>query len=170
MPDTSKDRRDLNLICLNADNCSSDYSQEAVISNCVPPSYTMATHILPRPADYPPHLPTIYQTTNPILAPREDSILSVARLERAVLTVQAKDALSGLYRETHRKWWQCAVQSGSALGPLQGAGKLSLDADESEGVVGLWMCGSYAYPGIALLEGCVVSARNVVDAIVELER
>jgi microfibrillar-associated protein 1 len=128
----------------------------------------MATHVLSPPPHYPSHLPAVYQTTNPILAPSEDSILSVARLERAVLTVEAKDALSGLYRPTDRKWWQCVVQSASGLGPLQGAGKLSLIAEETKGP-GIWFCGSYAYPGIPLLEGCVVSAKNVVEAIVALE-
>jgi hypothetical protein len=40
--------------------------------------------------------------------------------------------------------------------------------EEAEGP-GIWVCGSYAYPGIPLLEGCVVSAKNVVEAIVTLE-
>lgn len=158
MPDTPDDRRDLNLVCLDTER-TSNLSNEPADSDCVAPSYTMATHVLPRPLQYPSSSPTVYQTTNPIISPRKDSILSVARLERAVLTADAKDALSGLHQETHRKWWQCAVQASSGLGPLQGAGKLST------GVVGpgIWLCGSYAYPGIPLLEGCVVSARNVVE-------
>lgn len=167
VPDTSLDRRDLNLICFDAEN-SLSLLQEVAGTNCVPPSYTMATHVLPRPSHYPSHLPTVYQTTNPIVAPCEDSILSVARLERALLTVKAKEALSGLYRETGRKWWQCAAQATSGLGPLQGTGKLSSIAEEANGP-GIWFCGSYAYPGIPLLEGCVVSAKNVVNAIVTLE-
>jgi hypothetical protein len=167
IPDTPKDRRDLNLICLDTETCP-NAAQETVASNCVPPQYTMATHILPSPINYPSHLPAIYQTTNPIIAPCRDSILSVARLERAVLTVEAKNALSGLHRETGRKWWQCAVQGTSGLGPLQGAGKLSHIGEEAKGP-GIWVCGSYAYPGIPLLEGCVVSARNVVETIIALE-
>jgi len=167
MPDAPEDRRDLNLICLDAEGYPG-LQREKPISNCVPSSYTMATHILPAPAGYPPHLPTIYQTTNPILGPREDSIVSIARLERAVLTVEAKDALSGLYRETCRKWWQCAMQGTGTLGPLQGAGKLGHVANEIKGP-GIWICGSFAYPGIPLLEGCVVSAQNVAEAIIALE-
>lgn len=167
VPDTAKDRRDLNLICL--DTKGPNLSWETVPSNCVPPSYTMATQVLPPPVHYPSHLPAVYQTTNPILEPRDDSILSVARLERAVLNAEAKHALSGLYQETGRKWWQCAVQCAGGLGPLQGAGKLSNIAEEAKGP-GIWICGSYAYAGIPLLEGCVVSARTVVQAIVTLER
>jgi hypothetical protein len=167
LPDTPEDRRDLNLICLDTASCPK-FSKTAAGPNCVSSSYTMATHVLPPPSAYPPHLPAIYQTTNPILSPCEDSILSVARLERAVLTIEAKNALPGLYREIGRKWWQCAVQGTGGLGPLQGAGKLSLVAEETKGP-GIWFCGSYAYPGIPLLEGCVVSAKNVVEAIVRLE-
>jgi hypothetical protein len=168
MPDASLDRRDLNLICFDPENSLSLLQDVAADTNCVPPSYTMATHVLPRPSHYPSHLPTVYQTTNPIVAPCEDSIMSVARLERALLTVESKEALSGLHRETSRKWWQCAAQATSGLGPLQGAGKLSSIAEEASGP-GIWFCGSYAYPGIPLLEGCVVSAKNVVNAIVTLE-
>jgi microfibrillar-associated protein 1 len=83
--------------------------------------------------------------------------------------VEAKDALSGLYQETDRKWWQCAVQGTGGLGPLQGAGKLSRIPEERNSL-GLWVCGSYAYPGIPLLEGCVGSAKNVVNAIFMVEQ
>lgn len=164
MPDAPKDRRDLNLICLDTTQTSPSPTADPIDENCVPPSYTMATHVQYPPPECPSHFPAVYQTTNPILAPRPDSILSVARLERAVLTQAAKTALPGLCRETSRKWWQCAVQARSGLGPLQGAGKMN--AVEGPGI---WVCGSYAYPGIPLLEGCVVSARNVVEAIAALE-
>jgi len=42
------------------------------------------------------------------------------------------------------------------LGPLQGA-MVGEDGPR------IWMCGAYAYCGIPLLEGCVVSGRNVVE-------
>lgn len=118
----------------------------------------MATHVLTPPEGYPLNLPTIYQTTNPIIPAREDCVFSVAKLERAVLTVDSKKALNGLYREEGRKWWQCAGQADSCLGELQGAGRLT-------GVIGpgIWICGSFAHAGIPLLEGCVVSARTVVE-------
>ena len=57
--------------------------------------------------------------------------------------------------------WGCAGQGGGLLEPLQGAGRLEDTAADC--VPGIWFCGSYAYCGIPLLEGCVVSARNVVE-------
>lgn len=169
MPDGVQDRRDLNLVCLDpaGDNVTPYKIEDdeggvatSISPRCVPQTYTMATHALPPPPGYPTHLPRLYQTTNPIVPPKKESILSVARLERAVLTLEAKEALMGLYREDGKRWWQCAGQAGSVLGPLQGAGKLEGGA---EGGPGIWVCGSFAYAGIPLLEGCVVSARNVVE-------
>ncbi|KAJ3485500.1 hypothetical protein NLI96_g4916 [Meripilus lineatus] len=142
--------------------------------------------------------PQIYQTTNPIIAPKLENVLSVAHLERAVVDVKAKRALKGLWRE---KWdttplavnedeqttldedqsnnpglrWGTAGSDGGVLGPLQGAGKVLAVPPESDDkaqiseknvvqdVPGIWLCGSYAHTGIPLLEGCVVSARNVVE-------
>ncbi|KAJ3802562.1 hypothetical protein GGU11DRAFT_549248 [Lentinula aff. detonsa] len=166
LPDDIQDKRDLNLISLDR-NSHPSKTQEVDLSEvedawslrCLPPSYTMATHVLTPPEGYPAHLTTIYQTTNPIIEPRESRILSVATLERAVLTVQSKQALKGLNVEYERKWWQGAGQGKSRLGPLQGARR----GDELDQTPGIWICGSYAYSGIPLLEGCVVSAKNVVQ-------
>ncbi|KAJ3997896.1 splicing factor, Prp19-binding domain-containing protein [Lentinula boryana] len=166
LPDDIQDKRDLNLISLDR-NSHPSKTQEVNLSEvedawslrCLPPSYTMATHVLTPPEGYPAHLTTVYQTTNPIIEPRESRILSVATLERAVLTVQSKQALKGLNVEYERKWWQGAGQGKSRLGPLQGARR----GDELDQTPGIWICGSYAYSGIPLLEGCVVSARNVVQ-------
>ncbi|KAG5721971.1 hypothetical protein E4T56_gene18455 [Termitomyces sp. T112] len=159
LPDNPRDQRDLNLICLEQDAVTDreknifDWS-----ATTVPPSYTMTTHVLSPPRGYPTHLPPVFQTTNPLISPEDDSILSIARLERAVLSVESKTALEGLYREEGRKWWQCAGQGSARLGELQGAGRL---VDEQR--TGIWICGSYVYAGIPLLEGCVVSARSVVE-------
>ncbi|KAF7967307.1 hypothetical protein HWV62_34767 [Athelia sp. TMB] len=167
MPDAARDRRDLNLVCL--DPRSSHPDPAAPLDTCLPPSYTMATHVQRPPPSYahPEQLPTLYQTTNPIVAPRADTVLSVTRLERAVLTRAGKAALPGLYRAAGRKWWESAVEAAarSGVGPLQGRGV----EGAGEPAVGVWVCGSYAYPGIPLLEGCVVSAQNVARAIVALE-
>lgn len=157
LPDNEGDRRELNLICAEPVT-NTKFCKEMNHPNTLPPSYTMATHILTPPKGYPAHLPGIYQTTNPIVAPREDCIFSVAKLERAVVTVNSKTALKGLYEEEGRQWWQVASQGTSRLGELQGAGKLM----GAEGP-GIWICGSFAYAGIPLLEGCVVSARTVVE-------
>lgn len=74
--------------------------------------------------------------------------------------------------------WGTSGSDGGALGCLQGAGKvlpLPPDSEDTErekdgverkviqDVPGIWICGSYAHAGIPLLEGCVVSARNVVE-------
>ncbi|KAG6857657.1 hypothetical protein H0H87_010226 [Tephrocybe sp. NHM501043] len=157
LPDDPNDRRDLNLICLDHD-APQEKSVFGWSATTVPPSYTMATHVLRPPRGYPTHLPPVYQTTNPVIPPEEKSILSVAKLERAVLTVQAKEALKGLYWEEGRRWWQCASQGTPRLGELQGAGRMS----NVQGS-GIWICGSYVYAGIPLLEGCVVSAQTVVE-------
>jgi len=156
LPDEPRDRRELNLICIDSDLavCQKKSWGSVTVSS----SYTMATHVLRPPQGYPTHLPAVYQTTNPIIPPKEESVLSVAKLERAVLTVKSKEALKGLYQEEGRKWWQCASQGASRIGELQGAGRLS----NVQGP-GLWICGSFAYAGIPLLEGCVVSARTVVE-------
>ncbi|KAI5832809.1 hypothetical protein K523DRAFT_297471 [Schizophyllum commune Tattone D] len=158
-PPAPADRRDLNLIVPgSAFPTHETWERLASQRNpplIVEPYFAMATQVLPLPADYPPDAPRIYQTTNPLFPPREDSIISVARLERSVLTRKAKAALRGLHNSDGRRWWQ----GQGKLGPLQGGGR-------REGGVegpGIWLCGSYAYPGIPLLEGCVASARNVVE-------
>ncbi|KAJ3849304.1 splicing factor, Prp19-binding domain-containing protein [Lentinula lateritia] len=170
MPDNIEDKRDLNLISLDRDapsivtdvkkvNSSETEVEDSWSLRCLPPSYTMATHVLTPPEGYPAHLPAIYQTTNPVIEPRESRILSVATLERAVLTVQSKRALKCLNVRHGRKWWHTASQRKSGLGPLQGA----RPGNELKQTPGIWICGSFAYSGIPLLEGCVVSARNVVE-------
>ncbi|KAF5377215.1 hypothetical protein D9615_006398 [Tricholomella constricta] len=159
LPDDRRDQRELNLISIDRDPAvSQGKAKDNWSATTVPFSYTMATHVLRPPKGYPTHLPAVYQTTNPIIPPKEDTILSIAKLERAVLTVKSKEALKGLYREEGRKFWQCASQGNCLLGELQGAGRLS----DVQGP-GLWICGSFAYAGIPLLEGCVVSARAVIE-------
>ncbi|KAJ7642303.1 hypothetical protein B0H17DRAFT_1105093 [Mycena rosella] len=162
LPADLRDRRDLNLVTSerNARDASPTWSPRRVSR-----SYTMTTQVLsPPPALKAELVVPVFQTTNPFVDVHEDRILSVATLERAVLTMHAKDALQGLYRETRRAWWQCAAEAESALGDLQGAGRRESDARP-----GIWICGSYAHVGIPLLEGCVVSARNVYEAICQSE-
>ncbi|KAI3622590.1 nad fad-binding protein [Moniliophthora roreri] len=158
VPDNVKDRRELNIIAHSSRSVPSKTEKKEEdweYSVCMPPSYTMATHSLPSPKGYSHHLPPVFQTTNPIVEPRNERILSVARLERAVLTLPSKEALKGLHSQTRG----LSGYGHGRLGPLQGAGKI-IDASCGPGI---WICGSYAYSGIPLLEGCVVSARNVVE-------
>lgn len=83
------------------------------------------------------------QTTHPVIAPDPSSILSVSWFERATVTLESKsriqmDLFVPLKDNTVR------------LGPCQGRN-------------GLWFVGSYCWPGIPLLEGCVASASTVVS-------
>lgn len=153
LPDNIQDRRDLNLVTSGWPE-DEDACDEGL---CVSSSHTMATHILPRPAGYPSHLPDVYQTTNPFVSPRKDTIISVSSLERAVLDCEAKEALKGLCKVKKQSWWGCRTMAKCGLGSVQGAGRLT------DGCPGVWISGSYAYLGVPLLEGCVVSARNVVE-------
>ena len=150
LPDDHRDVRDLNLISNSTHGNLPDKS-----SLCVPSTYTMTTHLLPRPKGYPEDMPQIYQTTNPIIEPKRDSLLSVAKLERAIVTMESKKALALLSVSETRRWWQCPYQATTRLGALQGP--------SNKDSPGIWICGSYAHSGIPLLEGCVVSARNVVE-------
>lgn len=188
LPPVESDRRDLNLVRIIS---TSSITIEKPSSNdlCLPPTYTMATHVLPPPPRVtplsaiksglatPPDTTNIYQTTNPIIPLQPESVLSVAKMERAVVSVKGKTALKELWRETwetnketeEQVWrWGCAGQDGGILGPLQGAGALSGTRDKGEmtntrRMPGIWICGSFAHCGIPLLEGCVVSGRNVVE-------
>ncbi|KII86359.1 hypothetical protein PLICRDRAFT_114713 [Plicaturopsis crispa FD-325 SS-3] len=155
MPDSAHDRRNLNLISAAASDVHSTCETNDRPAHCVSQSYTMATHVLHKGDTA---SASVFQTTNPLFPPRQDTILSVAHLERAVLTLDAKRALRGLYSSS-------ATEGGTTpgLGPLQGAGKSAgVRLGESVGA-GIWFVGSYAAGGIPLLEGCVVSARNVVE-------
>ena len=150
LPDDDRDIRDLNLITLNRNSKYENIGKSSVSSSC-----TMATHILPLPKGYPKDKPQVYQTTNPIIEPKKDCLLSVATLERAIVTMESRKALASLSISETRRWWQCPYQATTRLGAVQGA----RDGDSP----GIWICGSYAHSGIPLLEGCVVSARNVVE-------
>ncbi|GJE96788.1 FAD/NAD(P)-binding domain-containing protein [Phanerochaete sordida] len=158
LPASQRDRRDLNLVMASPEASKTlprpapnDWKALTVAPDCA-----MATHVLPR-------VNGVYQTTNPIVPPRADSILSVARLERALVTRESKRALQALWTDGERRGWRwgCEAQNAGRLGPVQGAG--ALDADKADRTPGLWLCGSYASCGIPLLEGCVASATNVVE-------
>ncbi|KAJ6569594.1 hypothetical protein B0H19DRAFT_1136161 [Mycena capillaripes] len=161
LPPDPRDRRDLNLVTAASSSSEAPpWSPHRVSS-----AYTMTTQVLVPPPAFKDDLAVpVFQTTNPFVAVHDDRILSVATLERAVLSMHAKEALRGLCRESRRAWWQSAAEAEYTLGDLQGAGRRESDARP-----GIWLCGSYAHVGIPLLEGCVVSARNVYRGICESE-
>lgn len=161
LPDSISDRRDLNLIRADPTFQTVSPAPHESDENVLPSTYCMATHVLKcnPSASAAPTTAVVYQTTNPIVPISEEHTLSVARLERAVLTLDAKVARRKLHREGQRRWWQRAAEARGELGPLQGAGGGGPEARAP----GFWVVGSYASSGIPLLEGCVVSARNVVE-------
>lgn len=149
LPADKSDRRDLNMVMSSPAVVEGKFMDEGPTGLVLPPTYVMATHILPRPADRAPGA-AILQTTNPIIAPRPKSVLSVSRLERALLTHAGKAAVCSL----------CAHEEDpEGVGRLQGTARREL----GKTAAGLWVVGSYAHRGIPLLEGCVLSAREIVE-------
>jgi len=147
LPENNRDRRDLNFVMLSSVAVVDGKLATADASGLLlPPTYTMTTHMIPRPAGRAPGA-AILQTTNPIIAPGPASVLSVTRLERALLTRASKAAVRLL------------CDDGGNVGELQGAARRELGGSAT----GLWVVGSYAYGGIPLLEGCVASAREIVE-------
>ncbi|KAI0044365.1 hypothetical protein FA95DRAFT_1583773 [Auriscalpium vulgare] len=149
LPEDHRDRRDLNLVTVASASEPQNPPEKDSPGDANPlvvaPSYAMTTHMLPRPAAYAKSSVAIYQTTNPIVPPSAGSVLSVARLERALLTRAGKLSVDFL----------CAKEG---VGALQGAARR-----ESKDAAGMWVVGAYAYRGIPLLEGCVAGARDVVE-------
>lgn len=156
LPDHDDDVRELNLITLTTEKESEFIHPPS--SFCVPSTYTMATQVLRCPQNYSRNRPAIFQSTNPIIPPRKETIMSIAKLERGVVTVESRRALVLLCEKEVKKWWQCPYQAKTRLGPLQGARPTSEPT-----APGIWICGSFAHLGIPLLEGCVITARNVVE-------
>jgi microfibrillar-associated protein 1 len=213
LPEREADRRDLNLVVWHERRDTSTRNYDPNVP-CLPAGYAMATHDVRYRASSksisssPSKRNYILQTTNPIHPPSPSSIISVARIERGVLTSDSKLAQKDLMSVENGRWVVKWTGFSSAswgwvpfivnycrtrkLGKLQGAGKLetleraplaaktsvfSSDCDHdivtnglrSPAVVeattgpGVWLCGSYAHPGIPLLEACVNSALNVVE-------
>jgi hypothetical protein len=150
LPADNSDRRDLNMVMMpSLEVVEGKFTDEKPTDLVLPPTYAMTTHMLPRPADRAPGT-AILQTTNPIFAPRAKSVLSVSRLERALLTRASKAAVGSL----------CADEEDAVgVGRLQGTARREF----GKAAAGLWVVGSYAHRGIPLLEGCVLSAREVVE-------
>lgn len=150
LPQDEKDWRDLNLVSPGGSAIVEKPFSKST-STLSRNTHTMASHIiLRRDSDdnhYDNDCPSlVIQTTNPLasLHPNPSTILSTSNFERAVLTLQGKQAQEGLF-----EWRRGQVE----LGRLQGQ-------------AGIWTCGSWS-PGIPLLEGCVVSARLVVHALLQ---
>jgi hypothetical protein len=184
LPANKYDTRDLNLVCAPGGSALRLHKSDPL---CLPPGYTMATHVVPQktrpPVGNPSH--RILQTTNPIYSPHPDSIISIARIERALVSTDSKEAQKDLIAVGVGRWKLIWNSAGGAwlpfrlefarprkLGRLQAPGRLTplIASDGDKLPPGVWLCGSYAHPGIPLLEACVTSALAVVEGgIFEIE-
>lgn len=112
----------------------------------------MATHIMNNTASSLGSTTKFLQTTNPIFQPKPESVISSAWFERAVVNPESMKAVDELNQHMDEQ-----------MADL-------LDENASPKVADrVWFVGSYAYPGIPLLEGCVVSAVQVMERIVAAE-
>lgn len=115
----------------------------------------MATHIMNNTASSLGSTTKFLQTTNPIFQPRPDSVISSAWFERAVVNPESMKAVDELNELMDQ-------QAERVLSSSPSKGKAMSDR--------VWFVGSYAYPGIPLLEGCVVSAVQVMERIMGSEK
>lgn len=191
LPVNKSDTRDLNLVCAPGGRhpFTSESGLPKIDVPCLPPGYTMATHVIPQKTMAAAKKPIkrILQTTNPIYPPHPDSIISIAKIERALVSIDSKEAQKDLIDVGIGRWkviWNGARSASSLpfrlefarprkLGRLQAPGRLTpLIANDGDEIMppGVWLCGSYAHPGIPLLEACVTSALAVVEnGIFEIE-
>lgn len=144
LPDDPCYWRSLNLASLDTS------VQHTTTSDCIVPyphDTTMTTHILnlTHHSRFDNEATLYMQTTNPCISPDPAHVLSTSWFERATVTLESKRAiLDGLFT------------------PINTSDVRSLQLGRCQGPSGLWFVGSYSWPGIPLLEGCVASAEMVV--------
>ncbi|KAG0303421.1 hypothetical protein BGZ98_006680 [Dissophora globulifera] len=116
----------------------------------------MATHIMNNTATSLGTTTKFLQTTNPIFQPKPETVISSAWFERAVVNPESMSAVDELNREMDNQAKRLLAAS-------------SVDSTATAITDRVWFVGSYAYPGIPLLEGCVVSAVQVMERIMAAE-
>ncbi|KAG0201591.1 hypothetical protein BGX28_005645 [Mortierella sp. GBA30] len=117
----------------------------------------MATHIMNNTASSLGSTTKFLQTTNPIFQPKPESVISSAWFERAVVNPESMKAVDELNQQMDEQMARLLEDVSSS------SFSSSTVADR------VWFVGSYAYPGIPLLEGCVVSAVQVMERIIAAE-
>ncbi|KAG0362672.1 hypothetical protein BGZ54_008531 [Gamsiella multidivaricata] len=126
----------------------------------------MATHVMNSTTALLGSTTKYLQTSNPIYPPRPDSVISSAWFERAVVnpaSMKAIDELDLLMEQQTDRWQSWNAESREQeQQPSQTIAEMPV-SDR------IWFAGSYAYPGIPLLEGCVASALQAIDRIVTAE-
>ncbi|KAG0225759.1 hypothetical protein BGW42_004104 [Actinomortierella wolfii] len=120
----------------------------------------MATHIMNNTAPTLGQTTKFLQTTNPIFPPRPETVISSAWFERAVVNPRSFKAVDDLDRLMEEQ----AVRLALAASSPSAATTTKKRASDR-----VWFVGSYAYTGIPLLEGCVVSALHAVERIMMAE-
>lgn len=164
LPDDRRNWRALNLA--SVDESLKPGTDTASLRMPNPHNTTMATHILNFTHSAAATVDddnTLYlQTTNPCIPPDASRVISVSWFERATVTLASRKAIQenlfipvvGQQRgDSDDKENRDAVE----LGRCQGKSNI-------------WFIGSYSWPGIPLLEGCVASAEKVVvDGIARSE-
>ncbi|KAG0209399.1 hypothetical protein BGX33_005537 [Mortierella sp. NVP41] len=151
----------------------------------------MVTHLL-KDKDFTNDGTQVLQTTNPLFPPRPGTVIASAWFERPVVDPQSMRALDELQlrmdRQTSRRRHLCIRRyrrHRRTSSTATNSTRQSQDEEEEEGEVEdddednqddgvpvsdrVWFVGSYASPGIPLLEGCVVSAVQVMERIIASE-
>ncbi|BGP15699.1 hypothetical protein JCM10213_006131 [Rhodosporidiobolus nylandii] len=195
LPPAKADRRDLNLAVFSSplpgaarekQERSEKAGEEDAGDTVVEPGNVQTTHILPFSLSHPlsPSLPhsnssshnslPILQTTNPLVPPSPSSVLSSTWFTRAVVNPVSQGFVP-LFAPSAGGTLQglslgCVGQVGH-VGQVEqvGQGGRSEGGERKDGRAGVWFTGSYAAPGVPLLEGCVESAEGVVAGIIARE-
>ncbi|GAA5968945.1 hypothetical protein JCM11641_000786 [Rhodosporidiobolus odoratus] len=171
LPPAPRDRKDLNLAVV-ATRSARPLSQKIP---CSPESGVQTTHILrsllPSSSAASSPMPRLLlQTTNPLISPSPFLTLSSTTFTRCVVNPSSQNAVPLFSRLVE----EGGVQGLSLPSSLSG-GRTSEGEGEGEGGGegkeggGIWFVGSYAAPGIPLLEGCVESAEGVVGGLIRRE-
>ncbi|KAF9159228.1 hypothetical protein DFQ26_006772 [Actinomortierella ambigua] len=127
----------------------------------------MATHIMNNTAPALGQTTKFLQTTNPIFPPRPETVISSAWFERAVVnprSFKAVDELDQLMEDQAVR-----LAAAAAVAATAGVNDTLNHHPVKRASDRVWFVGSYAYTGIPLLEGCVVSALHAVERIVMAE-
>ncbi|KAF9949852.1 hypothetical protein BGZ70_001600 [Mortierella alpina] len=130
----------------------------------------MATHIMNRTIRKLGETTKFLQTTNPIFPPRPETVIASAWFERAVVNPQSVKAVDELQLQMEQQTARWISRNGQHSSDDQDQRQ---SHSQSQNPVPtsdrVWFVGSYAYPGIPLLEGCVVSAVQLMERIVAAE-
>jgi hypothetical protein len=98
----------------------------------------------------------VFQTTNPVRVPDSKETLGVTWYERCVVNQESMANVGRMWGvEGETRFFDC-------VDGIRGG-------DGVQGSKGIWFIGSYSWPGIPLLEGCVGSSVRVVEGISRVE-